>query len=52
VIKPQSIIEEVELTGRFKKKAIFTVVIKYFAPICIVAILVSSILDAFGAVKI
>lgn len=47
VIKPQSIIDEVELTGKFKKKALFNVVIKYFAPICIVAILISSVLDAY-----
>ena len=47
VVKPQTIIEEVELTGKFKKKALFTFVIKYLAPICIVAILVSSVLDAY-----
>ncbi len=47
VIKPQAIIDEVELTGKFKKKALFNVVIKYFAPICIVAILISSVLDAY-----
>ncbi len=47
VIKPQAIIEEVELTGKFKKKALFTFVIKYFAPICIIAILISSVLDAY-----
>ena len=47
VVKPQTIIDEVELTGRFKKKALFTFVIKYLAPICIIAILVSSVLDAY-----
>ena len=47
VIKPEAIIEEVELTGKFKKKALFTIVIKYIAPICIIAILVSSVLDAY-----
>ena len=47
VIKPQTLIDEVELTGRFKKKALFTFVIKYLAPVCIVAILVSSVLDAY-----
>ena len=47
VIKPQAIIDEVELTGKFKKKALFNVVIKYFAPICILAILISSVLDAY-----
>ena len=48
VLKPQAIIDEVELTGKFKRKALFVGVIKYFAPICIVAILISSILSAFG----
>ena len=47
VVKPQVLIDEVELTGKFKKKALFTFVIKYLAPICIIAILVSSILDAY-----
>ncbi|MBO4954593.1 MAG: sodium-dependent transporter [Clostridia bacterium] len=47
-IKPQAIIDEVELAGKFKKKALFVGVIKYFAPICIVLILVSSVLSAFG----
>lgn len=47
IIKPQSIIEEVEMNGaEFKRKKLFTVVIKYIAPICIVLILISSILDA------
>ena len=47
VIKPQAIVEEVELSGKFKKKALFTFVIKYMAPVCILAILVSSVLDAY-----
>ncbi len=47
VIKPEAIIEEVELTGRFRKKALFTFVIKYLAPICIIAILISSVLDTY-----
>lgn len=52
IIKPKSVIEEVELTGAFKSKILFTLVIKYFAPICIVLILVSSILSAFGIISI
>ena len=52
IIKPQSIIDEVELTGRFKKKKLFTVIIKYVAPIFIVLILISSILDTLGIMKI
>ncbi len=52
VIKPQAIIEEVELSSQFKRKNLFTVVIKYVAPVCIVLILVSSVLDVFGVFKI
>lgn len=52
IIKPQSLIDEVELTGSFKKKKLFTVIIKYVAPIFIVLILISSILDTLGIMKI
>lgn len=52
VIKPQAVIEEVELTGKFKRKKLFNLVIKYIAPIFIVLILVSSVLEAFGIFKI
>lgn len=52
VIKPKCLIEEIELTGEFKSKTLFTIVIKYIAPICIVLILISSVLDAFGIMKI
>ncbi len=53
VIKPKALIDEIELNNvRFKKKKLFTAVIKYIAPICIVLILVSSILDVFGIVKL
>ena len=43
VIKPQVIIEEVEETGTFKAKGMFTVMIQYIAPVFIVLILVSSL---------
>ncbi len=52
VIKPKTVIEEVELNSKFKKRRLFEVIIKYVAPICIVLILVSSVLDAFGIFKI
>ncbi len=52
VIKPVTLIEEIEQSGRFKMKKLFTVVIKYVAPICIILILISSVLDAFGIFKI
>ena len=52
IIKPKSVIEEIEITGRFKNKKLFVVMIKYIAPICIVLILISSLLDALGLMKI
>ncbi len=52
VIKPQTLIDEVETSAVFKRKRLFSVVIKYIAPICIVLILISSVLDAFGIFKI
>ncbi len=52
VLKPKALIEEIELTGPFKAKTLFTVVIKYIAPVCIVLILISSVLDALGIMKI
>ena len=52
VIKPYAIIEEVSLTGKFKREKLFTLVIKYIAPVFIVLILLSSVLDVFGIFKI
>ena len=44
VVKTQTVIDEVELSGKFRFKALFNIVIKYIAPVCIVLILISSIL--------
>ena len=52
IIKPKAIIEEVELTGKFKAKTLFTVVIKYIAPVCILLILGFSVLEGMGIMKI
>ena len=51
-LKPKAIIEELEISGKFKSKALFSVIIKYVAPICIMTILVTSVLDVFGVIKI
>ena len=52
VIKPDAIVEEVKISSPFKREKLFRIVIKYVAPICIVLILVSSILGAFGILTI
>ena len=52
IIKPQALIEEIEQGGKFKRKALFTIVIKYIAPVFIVAILIFSVLEGFGIIKV
>ncbi len=52
VLKPKAIIDEVKISSPFKGEKLFTVVIKYIAPVCIVLILVSSVLDVLGILKI
>ncbi len=52
VLKPKAIIDEVSLTGDFKQKNMFSFMIKYVAPLCILLILASSVLSAFGIIKI
>jgi NSS family neurotransmitter:Na+ symporter len=52
-IKPKAIIDEVESNGvKFKSQKLFVVMIKYVSPIFILLILISSILNAFGVIKI
>ncbi len=52
VLKTKVIAEEVELTGEFKGRRLFDIVIKYIAPVCLLIILVTSVLSAFGLFKI
>ena len=52
VIKPKTLTDEIESSGNFKRKKMFVVLIKYIAPVCIILILISSILDAMGIAKI
>lgn len=53
IIKPVSLIEEAEAEGAsFRGKKLFVFVIKYLAPVCIVAILISSVLSSLGIISI
>ena len=52
VLKPQAVIDELEISAPFKAKKLFTVIIKYVAPVFIVLILLSSVLDVLGIMKI
>lgn len=44
--------EEISLVGNFKRKKMFSAVIKYIAPICIVLILLTSFLEVAGLIVI
>jgi len=52
ILKPKFIVEEVELSGKFNQKSMFNIMIKYIAPIFLVIILVSSVLNALGYIEI
>ena len=48
ILKPKAIAEEVESSGEFTGRKLFNVVIRYVAPVCLIIILVTSVLGAFG----
>jgi len=52
VIKPTALCDEIAGEGRFKSRKLFSVMIKYVAPVFIVLILISSVLDVLGIMKI
>ena len=52
VIKPKALIEEAEISAKFEQKTLFTIIIKYVAPICIILILGFSVLEALGYIKV
>lgn len=52
IVKPKTLIEEIEQSGPFRQQKLFCVMIKYIAPIFTLLILVSSVLDVLGIVKI
>lgn len=52
VIGPKVISEEVKYSSAFHREKLFNLMIKYIAPICIIVILISSILNALGIIVI
>ncbi|MBR2474116.1 MAG: sodium-dependent transporter [Clostridia bacterium] len=52
-LKPKAVIDEVELNGnKLSLKGMFSVIIRYIAPVMLLIILVSSVLDGFGIINI
>lgn len=51
-IKPSTIIEEVSLSGKFKQRTLFSVMIKYVTPLCLIIVLVFAVLEGVGVVAV
>ena len=52
VVKVKTVTDEVRLSSHFRREGLFTVMVKYIAPIFLLAILISSILNTFGILVI
>ena len=52
VVKPKMIIDEVEINGPFKIKRFYTVLIKYIAPVCLIAILIFAVMETTGMITV
>ncbi len=52
VVKIKTVTDEIEISDKAKKRTLLAVMVKYIAPIFIVLILASSVLDILGIVKI
>ncbi len=48
VIKPQILLDEIERTSPLKSRGWFSLTIRYFAPVCILIVLITSLLGTFG----
>jgi len=51
VVGTAAIAREVESSSKFSRKRLFNVCIRYFAPVCLVVILISSVLSVLGVIS-
>ena len=52
ILKPKALSDEIAHNGQFKSRAMFELIIKYVAPVCIILILISSILSGLGIITL
>lgn len=53
IIKPNAIIDEIKLGGyTFPRERLYRIMVKYIAPICLIVILITSILNSLGIIKL
>lgn len=51
IVGTKFVSDEVKLSGQFKREKLFVIMVRWVAPICIVAILLSSIAEGLGWLK-
>jgi NSS family neurotransmitter:Na+ symporter len=51
IVGTKFVADEVKLSGQFKREKLFVVMVRWIAPICIVAILLGSIAEGLGWLK-
>lgn len=52
VIGVDTVEDEVMLSSRFRRRKMYRVIVKYVAPVFIVAILISSVLNSFNIITL
>lgn len=52
VLKPKAIVEEVEKNGKFGSEKFYSVMIKYIAPVFLVAILIFAVMETLGVITV
>ena len=52
VIRTKSIEDEIELNGPFQSKKFYRFIIRYIAPVCLIAILIFSVMEALGLIAV
>lgn len=52
ILKPKALIKELNIGGKFKGEKFYVVMVKYIAPVCILAILVFSVLEGLGFLQV
>lgn len=51
IVKPQTIIDEVRVSARFRWAGLWTVMIKYISPVLVIVILVTYVASTFGIIS-
>ena len=52
IIKPKTISDEIEASGKFRMKTMFSVMIRYVAPVFLIVILAFAVLEGIGIIEV